>query len=517
MTIPEVEQIFSDIKKEQYYDILKQNDGRNVAVNSFTHNVGSFYEKIRYAVDYKDEHNIARDAVARMLKRILTYHNIEKTGELLITELVSARYLPNDAVGEKNAEIFLTIIKKYFALAKELSMRDDFAIRMASSEIERFLNPRTSENPVANAFYNTVSKKIDKNIGSYTVDFNMCLYIACRKKIFDEDVHGLRYFVLMWKFPKLLEYSENSPLSSSEQEEIKRAVAEIDRIIASPLLNKMISKLRNDGVYFSMIHELVKRYGMGAELYFVNKELLEEKMREVLSEAYKTKEKIVRRSGRQAVMFVLFTKIVIALALEVPFEHFILHHINYMALGTNIIFHPLLLMFMVTSAPKANEKNTEAIVSGVHAILAGEDTKKIYISRKGQGGFISFVYAIFYFVLYIAVLGGIVTVLNKLNFNIASIFLFLLFLALVSYFGIRIRHKARLWIVDYKKRGLISLAFDYATLPVVRMGRWLNEKFSAVNVFVFVLDFVIETPFKILLGTFDNFVSYLNDKKDELV
>ncbi len=517
MAITEIEQIFSDIKKEQFYDILKQSDGRNIAVNSFTHNVGGFYEKIRYVVDYKDEHNIARDAVARMLKRILTYHDLARAGELLLTELVSGRYLPNDAVSEKNSEIILAIVKKYISLSKELEMNNDFAIRMASSEIERYLNPRTSENPVANAFYNIIKKKVDRNLGEYAVDFEICLYIACRKKIFDEDVHGLRYFVLLWKFPEIQNYTEGSPLSPSLKSEIKRVIAEIDKIISSPLLNRTLAKLRNDGVYFSLIHELVKRYGMGAELYFADQTLLEEKMRGILSEMYTTREKLTKRSGRQAVLFVLFTKVIIALALEVPFEYFILHQIDYVPLGTNILFHPILLMFMVASAPKGSDKNTENIINGVNAILSGEAGKKIYISRRGPGGFISFLFGVFYFVLYVAVLGAIIATLKAIHFNPASIALFLLFLALVSYFGMRIRHKAKLWVVDYKRRGLISLLWNYATLPIVRMGRWLNERFSTINVFVFILDFIVETPFKILLGTFDNFVSYLNEKKDELV
>jgi len=518
MAIPEIAQIFSDIKKEQFYDILKQGEGRNISVNSFTHNVGSFYEKIRYVVDYKDQHNIARDAVGRMLKRILTYHDINRAGELLLTELVSGRYLPNDAVSEKNSEIILTIIKKYFALSKELEMPNDFAIRMASSEIERYLNPRTSENPVANAFYNIIRQKVDKNLGEYSVDFDICLYIACRKKIFDEDVFGLRYFVLLWKFPELQNYTDGMTLSPQVKSEIKRVISEINKIIASPLLNRTLAKLRNDGVYFSLIHELVKRYGMGAELYFADKSLLEEKMREVLTETYSNSEKITKRSGRQAVMFVLLTKVVIALAVEVPFEYFILHSIDYIPLGTNILFHPILLTFMVTSSAKGNDKNTENIINGVNAILAGESSKKIYISRRNPGGFVSFLFGIFYFVLYVAVLGTIVTVLkNVMHFNIASIVLFLLFLALVSYFGMRIRHKATLWVVENKRKGLISLLWDYATLPIVRLGRWLNERFSTINIFVFILDFIVETPFKILLGTFDNFVSYLNEKKDELV
>jgi len=517
MIIPEIEEIFDDIKSEQSYNVLHQEDGRTVSVNSFTHNVGSFYEKIRYMVDYKDEHNIARDAVARMLKRILLYHNKEKVGEMLLKELVSGRYIPNDVVSEKISELIKGIVAKYFSLASSLGLTDELAVHLASSEIELYLNPRVSESAVANGFYKVAKKRIVRDDIGFDVNFDICLYIACRKKIFDEDIHGLRYFVIQWLFPGLRTFKAGDPIPDGMEQKMAAALRDIDECLESPLLSKLMSRLRNEGVYFSLVHEMIKQNGMGAKLYFDSQTALEQKVREMMTDIYAAKKKLLARSGIQAVVYVLATKIVIALAVEVPYEYFFLNHLDYLALGVNVIFHPLLLMTMVNTAPKGDAKNTDAIVEGLSNILYGGEQKPIYIKRAGPGGFASFVYGILYVILYVVVLGGIFTILNKLNFNIASITLFLLFLGLVSYFGIRIRHKARQWIVSTKRTSLPALAWDYFTLPVVKTGKYLGEKFSTVNVFVFILDFIIETPFKIILGTFDNFVSYLNDKRDELI
>ena len=107
-------------------------------------------------------------------------------------------------------------------------------------------------------------------------------------------------------------------------------------------------------------------------------------------------------------------------------------------------------------------------------------------------------------------------VLDALHFNIVSVALFVFFLTLVSYFGFRIRYNARKWKVNTDDEGVISLLWGFFTLPIVRTGRWLSQRFSSINIFVFFMDFILETPFKMILGTFDAFISYLREKREDL-
>jgi hypothetical protein len=51
----------------------------------------------------------------------------------------------------------------------------------------------------------------------------------------------------------------------------------------------------------------------------------------------------------------------------------------------------------------------------------------------------------------------------------------------------------------------------------VAVGKWLSEKFSRVNVFVFVMDFIIEAPFKILIDIAEDWTKYVKERKDEIV
>ena len=125
------------------------------------------------------------------------------------------------------------------------------------------------------------------------------------------------------------------------------------------------------------------------------------------------------------------------------------------------------------------------------------------------------VFGVLYTLLFGVSFGILLAILILLNFNLLSIVLFLFFLTLVSYFGLRIRYNAQKWVVSTDDDRALALFWNFLTLPIVRTGRWLSRTFSAINIFVFTFDFVIETPFKLILGTFDAFVSFLKEKKED--
>lgn len=77
--------------------------GPMVSVHKLTSRAGAFYEKIRYLVDYKDEHTIRRSAIERILKRKFSFEGEKNVGMPLLQELVSAEYLPNNQVPETAA------------------------------------------------------------------------------------------------------------------------------------------------------------------------------------------------------------------------------------------------------------------------------------------------------------------------------------------------------------------------------------------------------------------------------
>jgi len=106
--------------------------------------------------------------------------------------------------------------------------------------------------------------------------------------------------------------------------------------------------------------------------------------------------------------------------------------------------------------------------------------------------------------MFVITFGLIITVLKKLEFNFVSGALFVFFISVVSFFAFKISRPVRELIVIDKNDKLIDIAVDFFFIPVMHFGRWLSERFSQVNVFVFALDFFIEAPFKTLIKIFDD-------------
>ena len=48
------------------------------------------------------------------------------------------------------------------------------------------------------------------------------------------------------------------------------------------------------------------------------------------------------------------------------------------------------------------------------------------------------------------------------------------------------------------------------------MGRWLSLNAPKINVFTFILDFIIEAPFKTFVDVMDEWMNFIREKKEEI-
>src|SRR5471030_2601643 len=69
-------------------------------VNPFVSEVAAWYEKLRNAMEYKEEEVVLRAAVARILNRRLAFFGKLALGPILVRELAWAKYFPEDNVPE---------------------------------------------------------------------------------------------------------------------------------------------------------------------------------------------------------------------------------------------------------------------------------------------------------------------------------------------------------------------------------------------------------------------------------
>lgn len=483
--------------------------GPYVSVEQLTGRFGAFYEKIRSLVDYKDSHIIRRSAIRRVLKRQLYIERKPNSGAALLKELVSGGYLPNNKVPEAKGIELQNIIRKWMGLEHE-GLAISLSLDFAAIEIEQFLFPDSLRDLIVESFYKAALPALVYQ-GKDTSDHALVTYAACRRSLLAEDKSGLLYALVMRDIPELASRFESEQAHSQLARRLFESLKTAERIATHSLVWKVSARLKNHALYYAVLIEIFHSYGKAAEIVLSDDVKLREYTGNIIEKKQRQQRKLLRVSGRRAVLYLLLTKILLGIVLEWPYEHFILGESNYVALGTNALFHPLLLLSMVTFVSKKTH-GAARVMDGVSAVVQGKDIKPVFIKPPASATTFFFVMC-FYFVLFAVSFGLILSALVTLQFNIVSIFLFFVFLTLVSYFGLRIRGTAKRWEPVREKPGTLGMVWNLFTFPIVNTGRWFSVRFSSINVFVLLLDFLVEMPFKAFLNIFDASLSFIKEHR----
>ena len=135
---------------------------------------------------------------------------------------------------------------------------------------------------------------------------------------------------------------------------------------------------------------------------------------------------------------------------------------------------------------------------------------------KIKTNFLSKVFNLFYKLTFLITFSAIIWLLVKLHFTWISTLIFLFFLVFVSFFIIRIKRITNELKITETKESLWQTLFDIFTLPIMSVGKYLSEKFSKVNILVFLLDFIIETPFKFFVDIAEDWTNYVKERKSQI-
>ncbi len=237
--------------------------------------------------------------------------------------------------------------------------------------------------------------------------------------------------------------------------------------------------------------------------------------RQIIEEIYVRDRRRARRGRWNVLGYILATKTLLAIGVESIYVSLLKEGVHYTAFAINVFFHPALLFFSTLGISRPVTKNTERIIQYIEAIAYNETLPKLTV-RNNRGGILGDMISGFYVVLFFALCAGISQVLLSLKFHVFDIFLFLLFIVIVTYFAFRIRVSARSMELRESDEGFFSSFFTLLLLPVIRAGRYLVRKFERVNVIAVFMDVFIEIPFKLLLQFFDSISQVLKEKRNDL-
>lgn len=481
------------------------------------------YEKARNAVEFRADHLIRRAAIERILKRrIMLNGGGRNIAEQLIVELLWARYIDSSLVDNEKSAGIQSIIDRYLTLkhagTAQRTVSWDTLVGLASSEIEETIVPAGKRIALTNFFYQAIRPKValEHTDPEYA---NMLVYIAVERAYAQSDDALVTYHLLRVIYPDW--FAANAQTAAGFHERLLSTMEMIAKSFRDPALDRLFRYVRSNTPPYLFIRDFFMETGEKARSILESQEQFEQKLAEIASRRYQEIGNKVRRAVVRSFIYIFLTKMVFAFALEAPYDLYVAKKIAYLPLGINTLLPPVLLFLVAGLFSVPGADNTKRLTESVKTILfrfeSLKDQLNPFIGKLPvRRPLLTAVFSVFYLITYGITFGLIHWGLRFLHFSLASELIFLFFVALVSFFAYRIRLSAKEYeMVD--RQGILEPIFDFFFLPILRAGHILSREIAKINIFIFLFDFVLEAPLKVIFEVAEEWIRFVRIKKEEII
>lgn len=490
-------------------------------VNPLVSELASWYEKFRNSIEYRDEEVILRASIERILKRRLALGGTGATAaKALLKELVWARYFPESLYTEETIKQIEQVIDFYLKLKNDVvkqGLKDgpmrELMFQLMSSDVEQTLHPNKVEEAVGNYIFHVLQKSIAVE-ESMEEERDVQLFIAIRRGYSKDDIAFLRFKLFTQYFGKM----HNQDVEAVA-EKFKEAHMRIEKQLTHPARFKILSYVKRQIPAFLIMEDIFATQDNIKELA-ENKEELDAVVLAACKKKYKTISEKVRRAIIRSVIFILLSKTVIAFGVEGTYERIFIGHVQWVTLALNVIIPTLFMIIVGFSIRTPGEKNSRLILARIHALLFDEEPKigrsiDFPVPNKEPRTAMDWVFWVLWVTAFLLSFGAVSLGLSLLRFSIVSQGIFIFFLAIVSFLAYRINITAHEYSVE-NRQGLLTPIVDFFFMPIARVGQYLTAGISQINIFLFILDFIIEAPYKGIVGFFDQWFFFLHSKREEI-
>ncbi len=517
---------------------LPKSGAVTIHVDEVAKKVAAFYEQIRTIVDWKEEHLMRRAAIIRKLKRKffdLGLSNYSETGnaaESLVLELIRGGHFPNDKIEETKIGEVQRIINKYVYILKnnpenkagKAGMNfSAWLLDVAACEVEETLSPAIKEMALIDYMFGSMKEKIkvsDKIFESGLLkreDKDIQIYIAICLALFKLDKPIISYNLIKYKYPGWKNGDER--LISVISDNAYKIWHEIETDLNSPLANKFYYLCEKYDTPYLIIGDILSTEDEGQ----VAKEIAEPSALETLIKNVYTKRSAtlktrIHRAAIYSTVSIFVTKVLSLLLLEVLIERAMGSEINTGILIADILIPTFLMFMIVISIRRPSKKNLNLVTMETMKIAYKKDsadTYEIKMSKKKGASvkiFLSLIYTISAFITF----GAIYYVLNYFKFPITSIFIDVIFIAVILFAGTAVSKRAQELTMEDEKEGFLSFLADIFFLPVQGLGRWISNKWKRYNALAALFNALIDMPFSVFVEFLEKWRYFIKDKKEEI-
>lgn len=502
---------------------IKNQTKTGINVNRFVSELATWYEKFRNAMDYREEEVVRRAAIERILKRRFLFGGGtgEKIAPHLMRELLWARYFPEASISDEEIKRVGKIIDLYLALRKHLSARSDVKIKvdsliyqLLSSHLEIMLNKSKDVELISNYIFHLLRERIIiKDDSEETRDIQV--FIAVRKAFAKDDIAFLRFHLFEQYFGRITEENVHSIAAN-----FAKGYKELERQLKYPLKERVVSYVKKQLPPFLIFAEVLRRERGGIRALIGNVTEFQNDIFTTAATRYKTISKKVRTAIVRSVIFILLTKFIFAFSVEATYDNIFIGHIEWNSLIVNIVAPPFLMVIVSLFIRTPDNNNTKRIYDRIMSILfvdKPELDRPLVISLKPdrRNPVLNFIFSLLWWGAFFLVFGYMDYILRLLKFSPASQGIFIFFVAVISFLTYRITQTAYSYTIPARQNFLAPVA-DFFFMPIIRVGRRFTEGISQINIFIYIFDYLIETPFKEVFGFLEKWFFFLQTKREEM-
>jgi hypothetical protein len=494
-----------------------------------------------------------------MLKRRLFLRIGEKIeAQPLILELIRAGHFPNDKIEESKIEEIQKTLNKYiFIIENSPSPKKEktrihlqnWLSSIAACEIEEILDPPRKERALIEYMTELMKERIQVT-NNLSEDYNLPkdgnsrdaqssrvptasshpapqgagwvpekdtqIYIAVQEALFKLDSPIISYHLLKRRYPQWKD------LPTTELEEITKNIysiwESIEKELHNPLSEKFYQICEKHDTPYLILGDILSEDPMQSQEKLEKPEVLENSIRASYKKRLSKLKSRLFRAAIYSTISIFLTKIMVALAIEVPFDKYVTQQFSYNTLGINILIPSFLMLFLVLSSRPPRKENLEKVVMETMKIVYESEKKDIYkikLSRK-RGLVMTGVIFLFYLATLFVSLWLIWRGLGLLYFSLLSKIIFIIFLSLIFFAGTKIRERAKELSVEDEKGGMMGFILDWFSLPFIQLGKWLSYqwiRYSAIIVFITIL---IDLPFQIFIEFLEQWRYFIKEKKEQI-
>jgi len=509
---------------------VKPDDNSALSVSQTVSFFALVYERVRNAVEYREDHLILRAAIERILRRRFSLNSSGKgEAENLLRELLWARYFDNGVLGGEDIVVIQDLINKYVLMRDQIVygrdnelkvFLDKYLFDLITCEIEESLLPQSAQIQSNLSFfiYQVLRKKI--KIEGLKEDQKDAYFLVSIEKVFGKsDQAYLRYHLFVTFYKTLGNYSDKELKNIIPK--LPSIFKKIDDMITNPYVDNIVKFTRKQMPPFLVLFSLIKNKASEMNTILTDKEKLWNEVDQKCREKYQQLGGRVRTLAVRSFIYILLTKMIFAVILEVPISNYLYGEVNNQAIIINSLFPPILMIIILGFFKIPGEENTKKIYQRIVDIIDNDksfESKVAFFPKKStpKRPMLIFGFTIFYSLTFLVTFSLIYEALKTIDFNLVSMVIFVFFVSVVTFFSYRIRQITKELRLE-EKSSILSPIVDFFFMPLLSMGKFFSSEIAKLNFFIFIFDFIIEAPFKLIFEVVEEWISFVRKRKEEII